>query len=1482
MALTAQDQKDLMALVVVALDVAPGRTIFNELAGSIVNDGATLGDIASAIVAHPLFSDNTIGEYPVSQTNAQFANEFATRLLGDRGDLVEGSAWDEAVAVIESELNGGLSKADLIVLATNFLMTTPPAPFQAAADALANKVEVALYQAVELELDVTGSSLAAYRALLADVDDTQASVDAAKADLFAEANTVNLTPDVDIISGNVFISRPAFTPGGNTFINTLQDEDVLTAVGSGSMLHAVIGGVNDNSESEIAPTLNGIEKLKLEVTDTSVEGLDLQDATGLLAIEVARITDQGGEFIIDNVAGETNDLTIAKATTDGYLEVLWREDELTGTETLNLMLNSVRFNELILAETGDTYEDQGYFFETINVEVDGNTNLDEFFIMNNWEESESQTLNLTADANLEINWLDIDGVSEFNIVANDDIVIGEDEDDILWYGNDGIDSGSLDQMTITGAGDVAIDGLDGGTVVVDGSAMTGDLALGTWALNSSSSSVTSGSGNDEIRSYYTLWGDVTTNAGNDMVVVDYPWGDDDIGYTASISTGDGNDSVYADDLLAGEDSEASGNSSFGEAEAAAINTGSGNDTVAVDAIRSGYDWNNGDLLDSNVDDTYFINGATVETGTGSDSVSFTYIMEGAMVDTGADNDSVSVSLGEDVNDDSSLWWQGGAVLGEDTTYDEQEVDLSGDEDFVGAKVLLGSGDDVISFTNSYSDYYEGDTDFIIVGEDALLDGGDGNDTLNITVLDELRVTPLAGGEEGDENGEAFNAYIKGIETVNLTIADQVDEEGDVKVSDNDDNDEDGQVWVDVLRFDSDLAALNLISKEQALEEDQFGEQWNDGTATSFNVFNMREGVELTLSANEATGVDEGDLVDDEDIDVYLYIDHADADGDDDSVTLNVSGPNANYDNVEDVDLDIEMGWTFSAPNGYEDDTDYLVENLTLNFEAGGSHYIYLNGFGDSQFDYSDDNIGSFMQWRNLDPENNVSLAVYNATSTATKQTFGQGYQVDTSLTIANTEAGEQITVEGVTADVIHITGDAAVHLTVGEDDEGGAFENNYDIMTGTDDDVVDMYLDLVDDEDAIDLGEGDNDRLIISGDNNMGFSTLAQPENDEVWHNKHGIEILEIVANDGDNTIVLDEEAFDTGIRQIDVTGSWSQAVTVVIGEDFDASGLTINADDDLDGFSLSVISSQDDKLTVGDILLNADGGASFSLDDVFDLINVNLSITINNGGSTQIGAGEAGAGTDGSVEVDVTNGAIETITLLDEPGESSIFIEVADEWNSSVLVIDLSDIADDDDNDNTGGAEIDGLLESDAELVITGTANDDYIITSIENDTISGGDGDDIMYGEDGDDTIDGGDGDDELWGMGDDDTLNGGDGDDVFFGGLGADDMTGGAGDDVFVYTDAAESSGLAADTINGFNTADDLIDLSGLGIGGDFVGNFLTTEIAETQLTNTAGETFYITSDQLLWVDVDGSGDVNTGDMVIQMTGLVGTLSDANFAF
>lgn len=1391
---TLTPQEQVASLFVGYFDRAPAPSGLNYWVGELTSGNMTITEIAASFGNQP----ETTGLYPLlgapnlatQQGYLDLVTDIFNNLLGrDPANgldnyyvqqLIGGADIGQVIVDIISGAQG----ADKALLENKIEVG-----LDWAAEALDNNIATStnpLSEVVNGQLIILDE--AAYnsaRSVLDNVTDDPATVAAAKAETaaFMAASTYILTNDVDVASANVFNAQPAYTPGGTDFINTLQDEDVLTGTGDNPTLNAIIGTISEEgTESEIAPTLNGIETVNLRVTDNDVQRLDFQDATGLKNLNVNRITDTGTTLTLDNLAASTTSVSVSNATTDGEVHFLWREDELTATDNeLDLTLDQARLGGnhstfgLTIGETGDSAEDQGYGFETVNIQIDGSSNIDRMLVGANSEEDTEtdtdQTINVFADAALEVNDLVADGAEFINLTANADVQIMADEDNLLDANNDGIQTADLQELTIIGAADVSIDGLDGDTswngtlgdtnngdgVTVDASTMTGDLQLGADMLGDDESSVTSGFGDDEIIAYDGLAGDVATNAGEDYVGVDlYMYG------TASIATGDDDDEVDAAgvDMQALADVEANANSSFGEALAASIDTGAGDDVVTAANLQGASDWNNGDLLDSNVDDTFFIVGASIVTGDGNDDVMFDTASEGAVINTGSDNDLVSVLF------DGST-----TVLAEDTL-DTREVDLGGAQDFAGAHLMLGAGDDIAGFEEE--DSTSGDAASTIVDTDAHLDGGAGADMMNVVALDVVNVTAINLGLLGDENGEAFNTYVDGVETLNLTVANQIIDDANLDVSENDDKDTDGQINVDVLRFDGDLATLNLVSEEQALEEFVLNsqEQYQAGTATKFVVNNLREDVAVSLSANEATGVNSGLLEDDSVTDVTLLVDLADASGNDDTFTLDVGAPNATYAGADNVDLNLEMGETSSFPAGKVADTDYMAENVVLNF-ASGSHAVDLNGFGDDDFANSDENVLTFLQWRNIDPINNQLESAYNAALAAdladgTNDGFvGQGVQIETSLTIANTEAGEAYTVVNVNADAIQITGGAAVDLTVDA-------TNDYDVMTGTADDLVNMTADVVDDEDMIDLGAG-RDTLVIAGNNSMGFDDTVQTENDEVWINKFGIEILEVdtdVTNPAANNkiagsyyIVLDEEAFDTGIDTVNFTGMGDVDHTVVIGEDFDASSVTLDVAEDTGNVALILRNLQDTQVTLVDGLdMFADGGAAFLLDDEFDLAGVDLALKVaNDEAPTTIINGDGNlTAADGTIELEVedgTSGEFDSITLVDNYDQAAgadngaITLTTADDWtkNDVMFVIDASAITNDDQDNGagtdtpddgiigddeyaasilTGGVTIDAKLETDSSLLIAGSENNDTITGGEQSDEISGGLGDDTIYG--------------------------------------------------------------------------------------------------------------------------------------------------------
>jgi Ca2+-binding RTX toxin-like protein len=115
---------------------------------------------------------------------------------------------------------------------------------------------------------------------------------------------------------------------------------------------------------------------------------------------------------------------------------------------------------------------------------------------------------------------------------------------------------------------------------------------------------------------------------------------------------------------------------------------------------------------------------------------------------------------------------------------------------------------------------------------------------------------------------------------------------------------------------------------------------------------------------------------------------------------------------------------------------------------------------------------------------------------------------------------------------------------------------------------------------------------------------------------------------------------------------------------------------------------------------------------------------------------------------------------------------------------------------------------------------------------------------------------------GLGGVDTLLGGAGDDTMVGGLGADVIDGGVGLDIFRFGSAAEGG----DTILGFSTADDTIEVSaggflgGLVAGASAAGHF----VLGTAANAATGQFLYSQASGSLRWDVDGTGA--TGSVLV----------------
>lgn len=219
------------------------------------------------------------------------------------------------------------------------------------------------------------------------------------ADQVIDTSVQTLTSGADVLAGNIFNAARSYTPGGTDQVNTLNDDDVLTGTGTNPTVNfTFVDDVDLGAGNAITPTLKGIETLNISVQGNVAKIIDLQDTTGLDAINVSRVNTSvaGLDFTARNIASATSKLSINNsngANADiffGYLA-----SALAGNaDSTTLTLNNANV-WLVGVEEWATNPTQG--FETINLVSTGAGNS-----VVQLRAEDLQTLNISGTQDLRI------------------------------------------------------------------------------------------------------------------------------------------------------------------------------------------------------------------------------------------------------------------------------------------------------------------------------------------------------------------------------------------------------------------------------------------------------------------------------------------------------------------------------------------------------------------------------------------------------------------------------------------------------------------------------------------------------------------------------------------------------------------------------------------------------------------------------------------------------------------------------------------------------------------------------------------------------------------------------------------------------------------------------------------------------------------------------------------------------------------------
>ncbi|MBK5929407.1 beta strand repeat-containing protein [Halochromatium salexigens] len=209
------------------------------------------------------------------------------------------------------------------------------------------------------------------------------------------ADTDTLTINPDVATANVFEAPREFNPGGTDQMNTLQDDDVLTGVGNNPTLNFTFVDDSEIGNPPITPTLNGIETVNVSVQGSANKTLDLQDTTGVDAINVSRMNDSN-QMNTRNIAESVSTMSVNNSQApNAPVAFTFLGAALAGSsDETALTLNNANLGSLRVEESVAT-PSEGY--ETINLTSTGSTNAAGFL-----QAEDLQTLNITGDQALTL------------------------------------------------------------------------------------------------------------------------------------------------------------------------------------------------------------------------------------------------------------------------------------------------------------------------------------------------------------------------------------------------------------------------------------------------------------------------------------------------------------------------------------------------------------------------------------------------------------------------------------------------------------------------------------------------------------------------------------------------------------------------------------------------------------------------------------------------------------------------------------------------------------------------------------------------------------------------------------------------------------------------------------------------------------------------------------------------------------------------
>jgi hemolysin type calcium-binding protein len=322
MAITSEQQSDILKVVAGLFNAAPGGSNLTDLARQ-VEGGVTVAELADALAVHPIFTNDVMaGKVTTSAQVGVLMDNF-----GLTADGVPGSAGTQAAAYFASQIVTGVGFGAIVYEAVTFLSGTVGPEFVETQTLLNNKVLVAeAYSAT-----TSSNDLATLQNVLSNVTGTAPftpdDVAAALADSGSAIGTGDsfiLTTGVDNLTG---------ASGNDTFTGTFDNaatgtfgvaDEINGGGGTADRLN-IVATADDGTAVLPAATVSGVEIINVRNVDgdatpqvLTVSGSNFLDYT---ALNADRSTDS--VTFTDVAAGASVGVIGNGNTTNGILDATY-------------------------------------------------------------------------------------------------------------------------------------------------------------------------------------------------------------------------------------------------------------------------------------------------------------------------------------------------------------------------------------------------------------------------------------------------------------------------------------------------------------------------------------------------------------------------------------------------------------------------------------------------------------------------------------------------------------------------------------------------------------------------------------------------------------------------------------------------------------------------------------------------------------------------------------------------------------------------------------------------------------------------------------------------------------------------------------------------------------------------------------------------------------------------------------------------------